>query len=613
VSSRDVGYKARRGILPAIVVIALGLALYRIDARGLWGDEVWTVWWSGQQSVLSAFDRFRAPPDLPLHFAIVRAAMAFGESELAARLPSALFAVSSVLFAYLFAARAFGRDVAAIAALLLAIAPLNVWYAQDARPYALLSFLGIASLYFAFQLFRARRRRPIVSLVIVLAFVNAGAIYDHLFGIFPIFVESLIVIAWWATRRPPSHTTIRAFLVSFALTPLVCAPVVNGIVQYVIHGDSYPWPDQPPIVDQALTALGQYGAGPGWLLVLFAIPVVSGAIVGLRRAPLATALLIGTIVVPFLVLGIGAPRHPVSARYALFMQPAWLILCAAGIATAARAGMKRASRRPWAHGALGFATLIVVGVFVVAELRSTVDAYGISRGTDWSGVCRIIRDEATPDEVIMGDAYHDGIMGWCLGGLDPRPAILPAGRQSVPDVLATGRGVWYIHVGPPDASIDPALLSIPEIPPSAWTTGLTTGTSGFPWIVSEWGARLFHAPPGLASARIEFHESSGVAISPNWPDYVQLGTGHQVYVARLRLASVAHRQLLVTYLMTSKPTIKVDVDGTSLGMAEVPGGTGWVTAVMPLPDDLPDGVTVTLRASIPGVTAISAIELHDAN
>ena len=598
--------------LAAIVAIDLSLALYRIDARGFWGDEVWTVWWAGQQSVLGAFRRFTSPPNLPLHFAVVRAALTFGESELSTRLPSVLFSVGTAIFTYLYAVRAFGRYVAVIAALLLVVAPLNIWYAQEVRPYALLSLLGIASLSIALWLFTASGRRSTIILVIALAVVNAAAIADHLFGIFPILVEATVVFTWWASRRPRSDAssrTIRAFLASFAMTPLICAPVVVGTIQYLIVGDGNPWPDPPPIFPQALTALGQFGAGTGWLLVLFAVPVIIGALVGLRRARVGTALLVGTIVIPFLVLAIGAHRHPFSARYVIFMQPAWLVLCAAGTVAVGRAARRRVALRTAARGAVGAAKVILVGILVATELRATVETYSVSRGTDWSGVCRIIRDEATPDEVIMGNAYQDGIMGWCLRDIDPRPAVLAAGRDSVPDVLATGRGVWYVQTGPPNAAIDPAVLAMPEIPERAWTTPSTTGTSGFPWIVSEWGTRLFHAPPGPASARVSFHETNGVSVSPGWPDYVQLSTG-QSYVVRVRLAAATHRSLLVSYFVTGAPTIAVDVADTALGMADVPGGSGWVTAVMPLPDGLPDEVTVTLRAAVQGVTAISAIELR---
>lgn len=83
----------------------------------------------------------------PLYFAVVAVAIQlFGESELAARLPSVLFAMATVVLTAWFAAQLFGRRSAWVAATACATAPFAIVMARVAIFDSMLSFLVVLAL-----------------------------------------------------------------------------------------------------------------------------------------------------------------------------------------------------------------------------------------------------------------------------------------------------------------------------------------------------------------------------------------------------------------------------------------------------------------------------------
>ncbi len=65
-----------------------------------------------------------------------------GDGEVALRLPSALAGIATVPVAWLIGSELAGRRAAVLAAALVAVNPLFVWYSQEARAYALFVFTG---------------------------------------------------------------------------------------------------------------------------------------------------------------------------------------------------------------------------------------------------------------------------------------------------------------------------------------------------------------------------------------------------------------------------------------------------------------------------------------
>ncbi|MCI0393404.1 MAG: glycosyltransferase family 39 protein [Chloroflexi bacterium] len=133
-----------------IFVAAAWLRLTNLGLKSLWLDEAFAVW----NANLSPLEIWQATYDNhpPLYYLLLHGWMAvLGRSEVLVRLPSVFNSMVGLALAYRLGRRLLGRD-AAVAATLLALAPLDVWYAQEARmvsfviPAALLLALGLSCL-----------------------------------------------------------------------------------------------------------------------------------------------------------------------------------------------------------------------------------------------------------------------------------------------------------------------------------------------------------------------------------------------------------------------------------------------------------------------------------
>lgn len=75
--------------------------------------------------------------NMALYFLILRVWIdLFGQSEAALRLPSAFASIATVPVLYCAGRRMFGATAGIVAALLFALAPSSVYYAQEARGYS---------------------------------------------------------------------------------------------------------------------------------------------------------------------------------------------------------------------------------------------------------------------------------------------------------------------------------------------------------------------------------------------------------------------------------------------------------------------------------------------
>ena len=142
--------------LLAILLLAFALRVYRLDSQSLWYDEAVTAKVASQG--IGELTRWTADDIQPplYYYAAAGWLRLAGRGEWALRFPSAFFGTLTVPLMWAVALRLFGRGrsgrVAALAAALLtALSPLYVYYAQEARMYTLLTFLGLLAGYALLQ------------------------------------------------------------------------------------------------------------------------------------------------------------------------------------------------------------------------------------------------------------------------------------------------------------------------------------------------------------------------------------------------------------------------------------------------------------------------------
>lgn len=137
--------RALRPIFP-LILLAFSLRIFRLGAQGFWFDEAYSHFIAHMplSEGLEAMVVDGVHP--PLFNLIQKVALFLGESETAFRIPSVIFGVLAVVLIYLFVKQWFGERVALFAGLLLAISPFHLWYSQEARAYAMLAALALATM-----------------------------------------------------------------------------------------------------------------------------------------------------------------------------------------------------------------------------------------------------------------------------------------------------------------------------------------------------------------------------------------------------------------------------------------------------------------------------------
>lgn len=177
---------------------ALALRVARLSFQPLWWDEGYSVWFATRS--LPDMARLTAE-DIhpPLYYALLRLwTQAFGPGPVSLRLLSVVFGVLAIPVIYLAARRILGsRRAAVMAALLLAINPLHIYYSQEVRMYGLVALLSAGILWTAWEVLRGApsRRGPQMAYIALVTL----ALYTQYYAVFlPI---GLTLVALWRWRR----------------------------------------------------------------------------------------------------------------------------------------------------------------------------------------------------------------------------------------------------------------------------------------------------------------------------------------------------------------------------------------------------------------------------
>jgi 4-amino-4-deoxy-L-arabinose transferase-like glycosyltransferase len=181
-------------IVAGLTVLAAALRFATLGMQSYHHDEIVTasrVLRDGFWHAMDAVGFSESAP--PLYYAIAWAwTQLTGTGEVGLRSVSAVAGIATVPVAYLLGAELRSRLAGIVAAALVAVNPMLLWYSQEARGYALFVLLtAISLLYFVRALDRGRRRDSLGW-----GIASALALATHYFAAFPIAAE-----AFWLLRR----------------------------------------------------------------------------------------------------------------------------------------------------------------------------------------------------------------------------------------------------------------------------------------------------------------------------------------------------------------------------------------------------------------------------
>ena len=221
-----------------IALVAAALRLFRLESESYWVDEVVSVTTVASNTPIELLISVPGnDPHPPFYYLLLSGwTTLFGTSELATRLLSALAGIATVVVLYGIGRRLFDREVGAIAAVLVAVSPFHVWYAQEVRMYNLLALLTALSVYYFVRIQTDRSTdesgfRNEIGYVVSTVLLG----YTHVFGLFAILAQNAYVFARPLVRIVPrSRLTLRRWFELEAITALLLAPWLVKLVRRML-------------------------------------------------------------------------------------------------------------------------------------------------------------------------------------------------------------------------------------------------------------------------------------------------------------------------------------------------------------------------------------------
>jgi uncharacterized membrane protein len=218
-------------IVAGLTVAAAALRFATLGVQSYHHDEIVTAGRVLRSSFWHAMDAVgfseSAPP---LYYVLAWLwAQVAGTDEVGLRSFSALAGVATVPVVFLIGAELRGRATGIVAAALVAVNPMLVWYSQEARAYALLALLSSLSLLYFVRGLEHGRRRDLTAW----GLLSGLALATHYFAAFPIAIEA----AWLLYRRRREAARGAAVLAAFvlALVPLAVHQMSYGHTEWIAN------------------------------------------------------------------------------------------------------------------------------------------------------------------------------------------------------------------------------------------------------------------------------------------------------------------------------------------------------------------------------------------
>jgi mannosyltransferase len=378
--------------LIALTAVAAALRLPTLGSQSLWLDDTLTggLARGSLGDLLHRVAEQEANPPLfyLLEWAWTRVA---GTSEVALRLPSALFGIALVPVGFAIGRRLGGPRAAVALAALIAVHPLLVYYAQEARGYAAVALACAVGFGCFLDTLEGKRAWW-------WALASAIALGCHYFAIFPVAIEAAILLARRGRAVLPALGAVT--LAGAALLPLLAEQVGGDHTDNVTGGTGL-----AERVKGAATSwlVGERGAAIDnleWLIGALLLAGVGLVLIHRARAAVLPAVVGGGGAVLIGLAAVGGADY-LNNRNTVPVLAIALAVPALGFA-AGRAG-----------AALGAAACLALAAATIGALIDPAHAR-----EDWRATAR---DLGAAPAVIVAPPYADVPLRWYRPALQPSP------------------------------------------------------------------------------------------------------------------------------------------------------------------------------------------------
>lgn len=192
--------RGKKVLLPvsALLLLALGLRLWELDADSLWFDTAHSVAVAANDTLAQVVQGAASDYQAPLYFILLHYWLDISQSDWWVRLLSVLAGVGVVGFSYQVGRRLFSPATGVVAALITAISTFQIFYSRYPRAYILVALFILAGLYYLYLALEEGRGRHWALFTLFLGL----AIYSHPYALFVVPAEAVFTLAYAWRRRP---------------------------------------------------------------------------------------------------------------------------------------------------------------------------------------------------------------------------------------------------------------------------------------------------------------------------------------------------------------------------------------------------------------------------
>ncbi len=329
-----------RYMLPALVLIAFALRAHHLDFQSLWRDEVDAIAFATRPLPRLLATLTKPKENGPLYFLLLRPWIALtGDSEFSVRFSSLAFGVLAVPLAYALGRRWLSPLSSALGALLMTFSPYLVWYSQEAKMYALITFLTMLSLYLYAKALDEGRWLYWAAYITATSF----CLYTHLLAALIVPLEVILFAAWW----PRYRARLKPWLAAIGCVTLPYIPLAIWEIPLLLssYETGHPFYPLHEILRRLLFAFshGIAGAASLWLLILISLPFVFLFLAGVlleietphrhsaqRRNRMTLLFYLFLPIIGVYLISLGMPIF--TTRYLIYVAPAFYLILGRGLA-----------------------------------------------------------------------------------------------------------------------------------------------------------------------------------------------------------------------------------------------------------------------------------------
>ncbi len=517
-------------LLVFLVLLAFFFYTFRLDYQSLWYDEGFSIYLAGT-SVSEITARTASDIHPPFYYYLLHFwVKLFGGTEFSLRYLSAIFGLLTIPLMWAVGKRLLGTGAGVLAAALVTLSPLFLWYSQEARMYTLVTVLCLLSTYLLLRITDGLGRRAVAWAAYFV--VNVIAVYTHFYAFFVLAFQVVFFVCWWLLwsrgRAGRRWSALANGLLCQGAVVLAYLPWSRFVLQRYGADVSY-WKGTLRVGEVLRKTLITFSTGHsvleiiaqpialGYLLILLAAIAIlalramrrlrpeegmDGSSVSLMdRWPWLTLLgLLLYLALPCLLLVvISYQRAKFHPRYLMLSAPAFFLLIAGGLAGLLEMAGSRTGRRRTLALIIGWVLLCFVGITSgYAIYNAYFDIYFLK--DDFRSAARFIEENKGENEaVILTSGHFFPVFEYYYEGDDWYPIpdeptlsaqhVLDYGLASELNRILPGRdGVWVL------------LWQHEVVDPVGFLTGML-GEEGelVPYAGGFWGLKLLHyaLPPDV--------------------------------------------------------------------------------------------------------------------